>query len=432
MGFLHSARRAGAVRTLAAAVCILLGAGSAAAAGDTTATGAQSARALVDDIAAKVSEMRRLPLLGPIEFELVDRDHVQAFVLKTMREELPPDHVADTEQVLKLLGAIPQDTDLKQTILDLLTEQAGGIYDRRAKKLLILEHFALDRPLAKIILAHEICHALQDQHFDLERMPIPDPANDDLSAAAMAALEGDATILMGDYMREAMGGPSVAMAMEMMGVDQKVLNNAPSFLRKQLLFPYLTGMEFHHRLERLHGRRARDMALRDLPASTEQILHPEKYAGPDHDPPTSVTLPDLTPRLGEGWTKAFENVFGEMQIRSLFEVWRMRDVAVDAAAGWGGDSYALYRNGDGHHFVWMSVWDTEADAAEFADAMARMLRTKRYRGEFHDADWETSGTARVLRRADDAAGGGLLLAVDRDRRAVGVTITNRPDTPAAR
>ena len=69
MGFLHSARRAGAVRTLAAAVCILLGAGSAVAAGDTTATGSQSARALVDDIAAKVSEMRRLPLLRPIEFD---------------------------------------------------------------------------------------------------------------------------------------------------------------------------------------------------------------------------------------------------------------------------------------------------------------------------------------------------------------------------
>lgn len=418
--------RVKAARPLFAAVCILLGAGSAARAVETTATESATARELVDVIAAKVSEMRRLPLLRPIEFELVNRDQVQAFVLKTMREELPPDHVAETEHMLKLLGAIPQDTDLHQTILDLLTEQAAGIYDRRGRKLLILKHFDLDRPLGKIILAHEICHALQDQHFDMERMPIPDPVNDDLSAAALAALEGDATILMGEYMREAMGGPSVAMAMEMMGVDQKVLNNAPSFLRKQLLFPYLSGMEFHNRLVWLHGRKARDMALRDLPVSTEQIIHPEKYMGPDRDPPTSVTLPDLGPRLGDGWKKTFENVFGEMQIRSLFEVWRMRDVAAEAAAGWDGDSYAVYRNGDGHHFIWESVWDTEADAAEFADTMALMLRTKRYRNEFPDGDWETSGSARILSRAD-GDGEGRLLMVTRDRRQVGVTITNRPD-----
>src|SRR5205814_340950 len=155
---------------------------------------------------------------------------------------------------------------------------------------------------------------------------------------------------------------------------------------QELMFPYLSGANFLMKLT-YSDEKLRDDAFRSFPLSTEQIIHPEKYTVSDRDDPVSFSLPNLSARIGNAWKLSFTNVMGELQIRLLFENWREWDEARIASEGWGGDQYAVYRNGDKYLFLWMTLWDTEDDADEFFRDLSDLMRTKIYRREFAGADF---------------------------------------------
>ncbi len=165
-----------------------------------------------------------------------------------------------------------------------------------------------------------------------------------------------------------------------------------------MTFPYLRGLVFCTRLANDDGWKAIDKAYRDPPLSTEQILHPDKYLA-HADPPLAIDLGRLD--AGCGWKEAGQNVVGELQLSVLLKSYDGRR----AAAGWGGDRYAVFEGPEGHlGLVWRTTWDTEDDAREFARSYARFQTTKLAEGAEEPKEVPDS-----LRRSHD----GAIFAVER-------------------
>ncbi|MBX7245320.1 MAG: hypothetical protein K1X53_07460 [Candidatus Sumerlaeaceae bacterium] len=381
---------------------------------------------MIGEITRTVSEIRGLPVRKPVRFRILDRAELKKLLDEKLAEELPPGYLPNYEFAMKVLGAIPQKTNLKSTIVSLLSEQIAGLYDESAKTLYVMKQFDVQRPLGRVILAHEICHALQDQNFDFGRMPIKPGDNDDVHLAAMSVLEGDATLLMQEYAQRTFTGRDLVQLLEVFTIDQAALNRTPYFIRQSLMFPYISGSSFIQSVIYINPRN-RDRVFVNLPGSTEQIISPEKFTTADYDAPTSFALPDISPILGKGWKPVFSNVMGAFQTRCLLENWREWELGRRVADGWGGDRYALYRGDDKYFLVWMTVWDTEEDADEFFRATSDLFRDKVYKEYFGEKEFKGDVYIRLLDYTPpsyEQDGGPLFLRFRKVNNRVITEITN--------
>lgn len=332
-----------------------------------------------DQIAAETSEARELPITEDIVEAFLSRDELEQRLLSDLATEYPADEAAADERALKAFGLLAGDVSLTDLVLELYTEQIAGFYDPETNEMYLIGDDAEVDAEEEFTYAHEVIHALQDQAFDLMKVqePVLDGTNDDRAIAITSLIEGDAVVGSVEYV---LRHPVLAGRLALAGVtDTPVFDAAPPILTQSLLFPYLAGQGFVATIRGEDGWNAVDAVYRDPPASTEQILHPEKYI--DRDDPTAVTLPDLATALGAGWTKAEENNFGEFQTSVLlanlapgegFDATSGFDLPEEAtagAAGWDGDRYAVWANGDQDVVIWSSVWDSEDDAAEFSSAL---------------------------------------------------------------
>lgn len=343
---------------------------------------------------------RGLDLRAPLAAGVQSQQAARETLASALAEELPPSAAAPIERTLRMLGLWPQDRDLIEVVLEVLSSEVAGYYDPKKDYLALvgsvgelgedqaaaLGEAAVER-MSGAIWVHEIGHALQDQHFDLERLGgAEEKLLSDRATAREALVEGDATLTMFSYvlgqpiermpaagkmMSELTTDASSLAAMAPEG-NADVLLNAPAYLRESLVFPYFDGMAFCLAVREAGGQKLLDHAFRnDPPASSEQILHPEKWLVM-RDEPVAIELPDLAPLLA-GRTEVLASDLGELTLRILLSE-RLgegsRDRAAEAAAGWGGDAVALYdRAGDLNDgdevLVWISEWDDEAEAAAF-------------------------------------------------------------------
>jgi hypothetical protein len=232
-----------------------------------------------------------------------------------------------------------------------------------------------------VTIVHELTHALQDQHFDLRAFEEVDPMSDE-SVARSALAEGDATLVMtsflagrnveevagvGDAMKTFLSDPKELTSTDVPGGAE--LAKAPAWIRDSLLFGYVQGFAFCLEVKRAGGQKLLDYAFTtDPPRSSEQILHPEKWHG-RRDDPILLRWPDLTAVL-PGWKKVSEGETGEATVESLLRP-NARN-ADAAAAGWGGDRFAVYRKEERRLLVWWTEWDSAADAREFQEAAGRL------------------------------------------------------------
>ncbi len=361
-----------------------------------------------DRIAAETAELRGLPIESDIVEAFLTRPQLGQRLLEILAKDYPPAEIAADERALKAFGLIEADLDLGAFVLDLYTEQIAGFYDSATDEMYVIGADDELDAAEELTYSHEVIHALQDQAFDLEAVQsaVEDGTDDDRAVAISALIEGDAVSSSVDYL---IGHPVLAGRLALVGTpNTTVFDSAPPLISQGLLFPYLAGQGFVAALRAEGGWDAVNAAYADPPASTEQVLHPEKYL--DRDDPTAVALPaDLGDALGPGWTKAEENNFGEFQTSVLLAELApgegfnatggssLPEGAVAAAAGWDGDRYAVWADGDRDAIVWHSVWDTEEDAAEFAGA----LQT-REEGRF-DVAFEGDAADATLLAADDIA-----------------------------
>ncbi len=353
------------------------------AAADKAAVKTQPDVAASSEILAHVATLRGLPVLHPVTNGLKSRDDIRAMVLKDMTESTTPAKMRDTTALLKFLGLVPVDFELEKETVALLTEQIAGFYDPKTKIFYLADWIPLgeQRP----IMAHELTHALTDQHFNLRRFEKWPDGDGDAELAARALVEGDATALMIEYALSERGIPHDVGRLPISLVDllqdggdggdsdHPVFSKAPAVMRESLQFPYVYGAGFVQALLKAGSWTRVGDAYRALPASTEQVLHPEKYLADER--PVAVALPDVSKLLGAGWQRVDQDVNGEFGYFLILKDKLPERQAATAAAGWGGDRYAFYLDASRTKgtLVQSSVWDSEAEAGEFFAAYAERI-----------------------------------------------------------
>lgn len=332
-----------------------------------------------DVIAEKVARLRGLKIKKPIVRAIVSRQEVTRKVLERIDEEYDAAELAAEALAYKRLGLLAADADYQKTVVDLLTEQIAGFYDPHAGKLYIADW--IEPAMQRMVMAHEIGHALQDQSFGLVSFIEPLKDNSDEQLARQAVTEGDGLAIMIEFMLLEMGleqspwtqpGLVESMRGPIESDMDKELAAAPLFLRESLLFPYLGGIGLVADVLRHHPWARVDDLYRQPPVSTEQVLHPEKYfAGEKPRPIRTADLPAF-----KGWPVLYRNVVGELMWSVIFRQHGVaRQQATAAAAGWAGDRLvtvappAEERSVADVVVVDLSVWDTEVDAIEAFEAV---------------------------------------------------------------
>jgi len=326
----------------------------------------------------QIEESSGLKFKTPPKLEERTRDEVRTFLEKQFNEQLTPLEIAGTQEAYRLLGLLPDTLDLRAFLLDLLTEQVAGYYDPATKVLYVVTDAAPE--IRGVTISHELVHALQDQYTRLDSVQSLKGDND-RQVAMQAVVEGQAvyeqmTTMLGggDFgMRVPGGWDRVREMIRSAQASMPIFANAPLIIQETLLFPYLSGAEFNRQFKRL---RPGQMPWAPFASSTEQVLHPERYLDSIPDLPTVVTLG--APRIG---SLVHEQNLGEFETR-LFLFEHLKDVgrASASAEGWDGDRYQVVETPRGSGIAWLTVWDSPVDAAEFRDAMERLVE-RRYRTE---------------------------------------------------
>jgi hypothetical protein len=293
-------------------------------------------------------------------------------LVKNMDEDTTPEEMRASELTLKKLGLIPADMQLRAFIINLLTEQVAGYYDPKAQQFYLADWIDLDGQ--KPVMAHELAHALQDQHYNLRRFDKWPKGDADAELAAHALIEGDATLLMQYYiMRNPLRALAFLKSIEAGGAgSSELIEKAPRVMRETLLFPYQQGMEFVSQLYKRNGWKQISLAYTELPQSSEQILHAEKYFA--REAPVKLDLPDVSSALGANWKRVDYDVNGEWSYYLILdEFLKAKPESRQAAAGWGGDRYAVYTDPKTSAIciTQLTAWDSEKDAQEFFDAYAK-------------------------------------------------------------
>jgi hypothetical protein len=264
------------------------------------------------------------------------------------------------------MGLLTADQDLRELSQALLADQVIGFYDPVEKRMVVVSDEGLS-VLARITYAHEYTHALQDEAFSsfAERDALTD---DDAILARQALEEGDATVVMFQWALQHLTPEELQ---QVSTTPQPDTSEVPGWMLRQLEFPYLAGLAFVTQLRASGDWAEVNDAYTDAPASTEQVLHPEKYlAG---EAPVELDPIGMTQALGDEWEELDPTTMGEAMVDIwLAELGVGQAAATEAATGWGGDLLEVAVGPDGEWIMgWRMAWDSAADATEFADAYAQ-------------------------------------------------------------
>lgn len=353
----------------------------------------------IDRIEQQVRQLRQLPAadIGPPQIL------TRAELAKVLPGLLEP---ALDNTTLRALGLLDASQDIVALTEQLYEAQVAGFYDFDTKRMVVVTDAGLT-PAAEITYAHEYTHALQDASFDSSAAQKSVAGQRDRELALLGLEEGDATTSMvlwavAHLTPEELAGVVQAPVPDMTGI--------PAWMVRLLEFPYLSGAEFVGQLYASGGWAAVDAAYRDLPASTEQILHPEAYA--KHEAPDVVAPLDLARALGAGWVPASETTLGEAWMGIWLEgIGVSTSTADKAAAGWGGDQLSVATSPGGAWALgWRIAWDTPNDATEFEAAYAGVEAQLPFKSRIvHASDLETivlqASSADVLSTMAPLAGG---------------------------
>jgi hypothetical protein len=376
--------------SLLAAICVPTPATSQPAAkpGTVTLTTAQ-AEGLVREVSASVEQLRQLRFKSPVAVEVVDG--------ATARKDFESD-IDDAERELARhtrdawvhLGLVPPTTDLVASQLQLAETDVLGYYHSGSKKFRLLDHV----PAAEIrsVMAHELTHALEDQHYDLAAVH-KRATNEDQAVAIRAVIEGSAMVsTLAMLQRQGVG---IAAAKEEAArtnqTRAKTVRGAPTFVQMRLLLPYTLGFSFLLRGKPwewlFDGVRLPDIeqAYTQVPYSTREILHPEQYWDGGHrERGRPLAMPDMSAALGPGWKRAVAGSIGELGLTVItgstvnttgFEALLPTRWITAGATGNEGDVYHHYVNGDSKVTVFLTRWESLRDGDEFLKSIRGANKT---------------------------------------------------------
>ena len=335
---------------------------------------------LVDSLRGRVEQAAKLSFRTPPRSALRSREQVRQYLLAKLDQELPPERMRGLETAYRLFGLLPDTLELRGLLLDLYAEQVAGYYDPDSAMLFGVA--GAGREELRLVLAHEMVHALQGEYLPLDSI-LKATANNDRLTAAQAVLEGQATLASIEVLAPGRHVTETPQFWEMYRdqVREKqalmpVFARAPLVVREALIFPYLDGAEFMYWWN-ASGPRDTMPYGRRMPVSTEQILHPDRYARGDEPVPLAFAADSAV---------LYEDVLGENEVRVLLaSLARSDEVGAVVPLGWGGDRFRVYETSAGPALVWYVVWDDQRAADRFARTAGPALgRTRRpaYRAQF--------------------------------------------------
>ena len=362
--------------------------------------------ASVDQILGFASKDSDLAIRHAVKRRLTNRAEVEHYILSKMKDDKDAQRMESSEIVLKKFGLLDRDFQLKPFIVSLLTEQIAGYYDSKTKTVNMLDWIVPDEQ--KPVLAHELTHALQDQHVDLETWDdrskdavakTAQEDNDHLQTdeedtAREAVAEGQAMVVFLDWGLAPKGQslakmPDIAAQLndaEDAGDDSPVMKRAPLLLKESLLFPYREGLNFEQTVLKDEGpQEAFAGALDKPPATSYEVMHPRVWER--HERPTLLTMPDIHPLIDADYAPYDIGVMGALDVRILAELFAGKDAAKLLTAQWDGGIYYAAQslkattaeakaNTNSVALLYLSQWKSEEAAARFAAIYADNLNKK--------------------------------------------------------
>jgi hypothetical protein len=302
--------------------------------------------ATADEVLQEMSEITGWRLKTPVKKSIRSREEIHAYVLQQMNDEKDAKERYASTRTAEAFGLIPKDFNLEAFMVDLLTEQIAGLYDPKTHEFYIASWIAPEEQ--RMVMSHELTHALQDQYFHVEDWVHAAPPNDDAELARESVLEGSATAAMLEYILRDKGlkledipdiDPSVFLGD--LG-ETPMLKKAPPFINDSLIFPYFSGLSFSTSILKNGGWGAFSSVFARPPANTQQIMHPEIYRSARVPAPLKVDVPETLP--GSDWNRLEENSLGEFGWKEVLKQFLDADRAKKMALGWDGDDYSIYEN----------------------------------------------------------------------------------------
>ena len=338
----------------------------------------------LDIIGSRAALLRGLFSLRPMEREFINQDEL--FV--HLREEFDKDRdfFDQVQELYATLGILDKGVSLYDLLLGILSEDVLGFFDTEKEKLFVVGDAPEFGPRDAVTYVHEFVHGLQQQHFDIHSTSESLEDNTDRFRAFRGLVEGDATVAQTLYLIQNLNHEEQAALDQAASEGEPgFFESAPHVIQRMVVFPYVEGTQFVIALFlATNNWDFINLAFENLPASTEQILHPLKYV--DVEVPTVVELSDLTAVLGDGWTLLRQDTLGEFVLLAYLESSLSDEEASLAAAGWGGDSYALLKGPQDQNLLASLInWDSENDAKEFFDAFLDFMRAR------SDVEWTAIG-----------------------------------------
>lgn len=364
-----------------------------------TAEQAQQLFRDVDTILDFASNDTSLPKKHDVKRRLASREEVVSYLKKNMAEDKDVQRLRRTELVLKKFGLLPKDFDLQTFLVSLLEEQVAGYYDAKTKTVNLLDWVAPD--LQRPVLAHELTHALQDQSYNLDKwlkkgsedldtkkdLKPDDITKDEYSEARQAVTEGQAMVVLIDYMlapmhRTVANSPEVVQmmndSMASGSADSKIYQNAPVFMKEALTFPYRYGVEFEAEVLRQQGKdKAFKSTFENPPQTSREIMEPQTYITGEHLTP--LPLPDFK-HIFKAYDRFDIGAIGEFDVAVLAEQYAGLETSKRIYPNWRGGYYYSVRPkgnpGAPLQLVFVSKWATPKAAAQFAAIYARGMQQR--------------------------------------------------------
>jgi hypothetical protein len=371
---------------------------------------------ITDEIRAQIEELRGMKYTRPVAAKITDKKGFVEYARKRQEATETPERRMRDETVAKLLGLIPFGLDLSKTLESFLEGQVGGFYDPGTNTFYLMENFQGD--LARIILSHELTHALDDQCFDLDKLIAGAGGDTDREFAIQAMAEGSGTNAMNIWTVKHMAELDKQALMDSGSIGTAGLDTAPTLVWKPLLAAYLRGEGFlvHAESINLMAKAAKNDEIRrcfsEPPLSSEQILHPKKYWDEKtRDDPVKLAIDTST--LPKDWKVLGADTLGELYLGLFTQPFAERgglDVAKNplsimnvkytnkAAEGWGGDRLVLLGKGDARVLYLVTVWDTAEDQGEFYEAVQGQLSGNASPEQEH---WNAERSFHALVRDDE-------------------------------
>ena len=330
-----------------------------------------------------MSRILALPVRRPIKATIRTKDQIREFVVNAEKSAETSGQTHVRIKSMQVLGLIPPDFDFEAFEIKVLTEEIAGLYDPKSKEFFVAADVPEER--RKVVMAHELTHALQDQNFQLDDWMHAGKTYDGMIARD-AVGEGSAMMAMIDYAIRSVNlsvrdladiSRYIRPRMPAGGENLQLWLKTPPFLHDEFLFVYLTGGVFSQRVLQAHtGWIDFKTAFENPPASSSQVMHPDLYF--KKVAPKSVELPAAKEFLSDEWQKLDENVLGELRLRGMLTKYVGWVTAGNAASTWDGDRYQIWENQKDKRtlLIYRQDFSDTAGTSNFFSTYSQALDTK--------------------------------------------------------